>query len=419
MTINQKDKPDIVAVAKAAGVSISTVSRSFNHPNLLKPATRKKIDRAVQKLGYIRNRAAQVMHGRRSGTIGFVVPTIDNAIFAELIQSFSDGLDQRGFTMLIASHGFDLEREYKMLRKLMEHRVDGLALIGLEHSEATYQLIEQQGVPAVAIWNYSNDARLSCVGVENSEAGRLAARHLLDLGHRDIGLIFPDPAGNDRAHDRMHGALSELQRKKIEVPDKWRLEAPYSIADAKRACTALLDHSPHPTAILCGNDIIAQGVLYAAKHHAVRVPEDLSIMGIGDFKGSGEIEPPLSTIRIPAKRIGTLAAELITNFVTKNSEGPTAANCDLRIISRASTARPSTSKPKQEERTPQEIATSKLSCQPRDPGAATPKGCSPSHFTPLCGSQHSVNWAQNTRSHPICSVDIRICPLSHPLMVNW
>ena len=107
-----------------------------------------------------------------------------------------------------------------MLRKLMEHRVDGLALIGLEHSEATYQLIEQQSVPAVAIWNYADDARLSCVGVQNSEAGRLAAHHLLNLGDRDIGLIFPNPTGNDRVHDRLYGALEELRREKIQVPDR-------------------------------------------------------------------------------------------------------------------------------------------------------------------------------------------------------
>lgn len=338
MTLNQKDKPDIFDVANAARVSISTVSRSFNHPGLVKPTTRKKIDRAVQKLGYIRNRAAQVMHGRRSGTVGLVVPTIDNAIFAELIQSFSDELDQKGFTMLIASHGFDLDREYKMLRKLMEHRVDGLALIGLEHSETTYQLIAQQGVPAVAIWNYSDNARLSCVGVQNSEAGRLAARHLLDLGHRDIALIFPNPAGNDRARDRLHGALSEIEREQIKIPDEWRLEAPYSLADAKRACLPLLAQSPKPTAILCGNDIIAQGVLYAAKHHDIPVPNKLSIMGIGDFKGSGEIEPSLSTIHIPAKRIGALAAKQIANAITEDHSDKTATNCELRVIIRDSTA---------------------------------------------------------------------------------
>jgi len=337
MKRKQKDKPDIVDVAQLAGVSISTVSRRFNHPDLLKPATRKKIDRAVQKLGYIRNRAAQVMHGRRSGTIGLVVPTIDNAIFAELIQSFSDALDAKGFTMLIASHGFDLEREYTMLRKLMEHRVDGVAMIGLEHSDATYQLIEQQKLPCVAIWNYSTDARVSCVGVENRDAGRMAAQHLIDLGHRKIGLIFPDPTGNDRAHDRLNGALEVLQGAGVDVPDRWRLEAPYSIGDAKTASAAMLDQGNRPTAILCGNDIIGQGVLYAAAGLGLCVPSELSVMGVGDFKGSGEFEPSLSTVRIPAKRIGALAASQIADLVSGQSTGITATRCDLSVLSRAST----------------------------------------------------------------------------------
>jgi len=337
MSDKEKEKADIFDVAKAARVSISTVSRAFNHPNLVKPSTRKKIDLAVQKLGYIRNRAAQVMHGRRSGTIGLVVPTIDNAIFAELIQAFSDGLDREGFTMLIASHGFDLEREYLMLRKLLEHRVDGLALIGLEHAEAAYQLIDQQNIPVVAIWNYSETAPLPCVGVENAVAGRLAARHLVGLGHRDISLVFPNPNGNDRAYDRLQGALAELDAAGISVRPEWRLEAPYSIADAKMACRSLLEQPHRPTAILCGNDIIAQGAIYGAACTGLRVPQDLSVMGIGDFKGSGEMEPALSTIRIPAKRIGTLAARQIADSVTGHQTGSAATKCELRVLAREST----------------------------------------------------------------------------------
>ncbi|WP_188671440.1 LacI family DNA-binding transcriptional regulator [Neptunicoccus cionae] len=337
--LNSKGKPDIVAVAKAAGVSISTVSRSFNHPELLKPATRKKIDRAVQRVGYIRNRAAQVMHGRRTATIGLVVPTIDNAIFAELIQSFSAELDANGFTMLIASHGFDLDREYQMLRKLMEHRVDGIAVIGLEHSEASYKLIEQQDLPAVAIWNYAQGARLPCVGVQNLKAGRMAAQHLLDLGHRDIGLIFPETDGNDRAKDRLLGASEALQRAGVEVPADWQLEAPYNIAEAKRASASMLRHSSRPTAILCGNDIIAQGVLFAARSGGLDVPRDLSVMGIGDFKGSAEFEPSISTIRIPARQIGIVAAKLILDSVANLPENPNAFECDLVLAARGSTIR--------------------------------------------------------------------------------
>ncbi|MEM7091332.1 MAG: substrate-binding domain-containing protein, partial [Pseudomonadota bacterium] len=274
----------------------------------------------------------------RSATIGLVVPTIDNAIFAELIQSFSDKLDERGFTMLIASHGFDLDREYKMLRKLLEHRVDGLAMIGLEHSDATYQLIDQQNIPSVAIWNYAEDSRVSCIGVDNTDAGHLAARHLLSLGHRNIGLMFPDPTGNDRAQGRLTGAVDELRANQIEVPDKWRFEAPYSIREAKRAGIELLGQIDRPTAILCGNDIIAQGVLYAAGQLGLRVPQDLSVIGIGDFKGSGEVEPSLTTIRIPARRIGAVAGELIADSVAGLHSGVIARKFELQVITRKSTA---------------------------------------------------------------------------------
>ena len=124
------DRADIVAVAREAGVSISTVSRCFNHPDLVKASTRARVEDAVRRLGYIRNRAAQAMHGRRSGVIGLIAPTVDHTIFAELIQAFSEAVDAAGFTLLIATHGYDLDREYAVLRKLLEHRVDGVALIG-------------------------------------------------------------------------------------------------------------------------------------------------------------------------------------------------------------------------------------------------------------------------------------------------
>lgn len=330
-------KADIIDVAKAARVSASTVSRSFNHPELVNPATRKKINRAVEKLGYIRNRAAQSMHGRRSGTIGLIVPTINHTIFSEVIQAFSDAIDAAGFTLLIASHGYDLDREYATMRKLLEHRVDGVALIGLEHTEATFQLIEQQGIPAIAIWNYSDDAPMSCVGADNLEAGRMAAQHLLSLGHREIGLVFPRTTGNDRARQRLDGAMEKLAQHGVETPDRWRTEAPYSIAQAKRATLELLSQAPRPTALLCGNDVIAQGALYAAQNAGLRIPDDISIIGIGDFKGSEDLEPALTTISIPAHDIGTIAGEAFTCMITEGETEPLKFKCDLVCVTRATT----------------------------------------------------------------------------------
>ena len=319
MTLKQNTKADIVDVARRAKVSPSTVSRSFNHPHLVNPATRKKIDAAVKRLGYIRNRAAQSMHGRRSGTIGFIVPTIDHAIFAEVVQSFSETVEAEGFTILMASHGYDLGREYAVLRKFLEHRVDGIALIGLEHSEDTFQLIDQQAIPALAIWNYDPDSRMSCVGADNRAAGQMAAQCLLEHGHRDIGVAFPRTVGNDRAQGRFDGAMALLSKSGVEIPENWLVEVPYSVSKAKAACLELLSQPHLPTALLCGNDVIAQGAIFAAQNLGLRVPEDISVIGIGDFKGSEDMEPALSTIRIPARRIGESAGELIVKLISGGS----------------------------------------------------------------------------------------------------
>ncbi len=334
MTEKPNKKADIVAVARAARVSISTVSRSYNHPELVKPATRKKIDAAVRRLGYIRNRAAQTMHGIRSGTIGVIVPTIDHAIFAEVVQAFSDAVDAQGFTLLVASHGYDLEREYAVMRKFLEHRVDGIALIGQTHSQETFQLIASQAIPAMTIWNYAPDAPLSCVGADNRAAGRMAAGHIARLGHRDIGIVFPPTAGNDRAMDRQTGALGALAQAGITVRDAWSVEAPYSISAAKEAVGQLLAAPHRPSALICGNDVLAQGAIYAALRAGLRVPEDLSVIGIGDFKGSREMEPALTTVRLPARRIGLMAGERLAHSIIHAERDVTRICCDIELLVR-------------------------------------------------------------------------------------
>ena len=339
MADKNKKNVDIVDVANAAKVSISTVSRSFNHPDLVKPATRKKIDRAVRKLGYIRNRAAQTMHGIRSGTIGLVVPTIDNAIFAEVIQAFSDSVAAQGFTMLIASHGYDLETEYAVLRKFLEHRVDGVALVGVDHSAETYQLIDHQGIPAMTIWNYDRTSRLSCVGADNAEAGSMAARHLIDLGHREIAVIFPPVAGNDRARARRDGALSELSKACPHLPPEWTGQARYSIADSKEAVVKLLQAKRRPTAILCGNDVLAFGAIHAARRLQIDVPQALSVIGIGDFKGAGEMEPGLTTVRLPAREIGETAGDQLARSIIENSPALQRTNCPITLVDRDTCSR--------------------------------------------------------------------------------
>jgi len=332
------DTIDIVAVAKEAGVSISTVSRSYNHPDLVKAATRRRIEKAIEKLGYIRNRAAQTIHGIRSGTIGLVVPTIDHAIFAEVVQAFSDSVDEAGFTILLASHGYDLGREYAVLRKFLEHRVDGIALIGLDHPGEVFRLIEQQDIPAILIWNYEPVTPLPCVGADNFMAGRMIAEHILELGHRDIALVLPPLEGNDRAGGRAFGISETLKDAGVDVPDAWRLETPYSISAAKRDVHHVLGQSHRPSAIICGNDVLAWGALYGAKAHGLSVPDGISIAGIGDFKGSKELEPALTTVRLPAQQIGRNAGQAIAMAITQPGTVIENQHCAPELVVRATCA---------------------------------------------------------------------------------
>ena len=331
----------IVQVAQRAGVSPATVSRAFNHPSLVRADTRERISDAVDELGYIRNRAARSIHGKRSGTIGIIVPTVDNAIFSRLIQSFSDALNREGFTLLLAAHGYDLEREKGLLRSFLEHRVDGIAVIGLDHEDATFGLIEARQVPAVALWNHDSESRMSCVGPENRQAGYLAAQHLVELGHRRIGLLFPPTEGNDRAAGRLEGALALLSEHGIEVPDCWRIESIYSVAAAKRASCDLFDGGDVPTGLVAGNDVLAQGAVFAAVESSVTVPGQLSVVGIGDFSGSSEMTPSLSTVRLPAAEIGEAGAEVLLDLVrSERRHRLIRCNLAVELVARASTAAP-------------------------------------------------------------------------------
>ena len=332
---------DIVHVARRAGVSPATVSRAFNHPSLVRADTRARISAAVDELGYIRNRAARSIHGKRSGTIGLIVPTVDNAIFSRLIQSFSDALNRGGFTLLLAAHGYDLGREKDLLRSFLEHRVDGIAVIGLDHEDATFALIETRQVPAVALWNHDGESRMSCVGPENRHAGYLAAQHLADLGHRRIGLLFPPVRGNDRAAARLEGAEALLGERGIAVPGRWRIEAVYSVAAAKRACVDLIGGDDLPTGLVAGNDVLAQGAVFAATERAVGVPDRMSVVGIGDFSGSAEMTPSLTTVRLPAAEIGAAGADVLLELVRSERHRPLVRrNLPLELVARASTAPP-------------------------------------------------------------------------------
>lgn len=309
---SRKGAPGILDVAARAGVSGASVSRYFNSPDVVRPQTRQRIEQAARELGYIRDRMAGVLHGKMSGTVGLIVPTIDSAIFAELIEAFSTELHQHDRTMLIASHNYDLILEVDIVRSLLERRIDAVALVGRDHDVAVIEMLKIRNIPVVTLWNSKGVDSIVSIGTDNHQGAMQVTQHLIELHHTDIAILFPDTTCNDRARDRKAGALDALNAAGIDIPSHRDQPCEYDMAQAKALAMQILTEDA-PSAFICGNDVIAHGVIHGAIRLGLNVPRDLSVVGIGDFRGSSAIEPPLTTVRLPARRIGQMAASVLVD----------------------------------------------------------------------------------------------------------
>ena len=296
-------------VARAAGVSLSTASRALSDPGLVHPRTRERIDDAVRMLGYVPHGAARALASRRSRTVGAVVPTLDNPIFAHSIQALQRALAEAGYTLLLASHEYDATTEFEVTRALVERGVDGLALVGTDHSPELYQFLTRSGVPFELTWAIDPDRHHYCVGFSNRLASIRVTQHLLALGHREFAMVSGYTVHNDRARERVAGVREALAAHGLELPERRYVETAFSVSSGRAALAELLARGPAPTAIACGNDLLAFGVLLECAARGIAVPGHMSVAGFDDIELAAEVSPPLTTIHIPTADIGRRAAE--------------------------------------------------------------------------------------------------------------
>lgn len=296
-------------VARAAEVSLSTASRALSEPALVHPQTRERVAAAVRMLGYVPHGVARALASRRSRTVGAVVPTLDNPIFAHSTQALQRALAEAGYTLLLASHEYDPDTEFKVTRALVERGVDGLALVGTDHSPELYGFLAHSGVPFELTWAIDPDRHHHCIGFSNRLGSIRITQHLLDHGHRDIAMVSGYTAHNDRARERATGVREALAAHGIAMPAHRYAETAFSVASGRAALVTLLTGRPAPTAIACGNDLLAFGVLLECASRGIDVPRQMSVVGFDDIELAAEVAPPLTTIHIPTATIGRRAAE--------------------------------------------------------------------------------------------------------------
>lgn len=304
-----RDTARLSDVARAAEVSLSTASRALADPTLVRPETREKVRQAAEMLRYVPHGAARALASRRSRTIGAVVPTLDNPIFANSTQALQRSLGEAGYTLLLASHEYDPQTEISVTRALVERGVDGLVFVGTDHSPEFFQLLAQSGVLFELTWAIDPNGHHHCVGFSNRVAAIRIAQHLLDLGHTKLAMISGYTANNDRARERVAGVRDALAARGLALAEDHLVETAFSVGSGRAALRELLARDSSVTAVVCGNDILALGALVEAAASGVAVPRQLSVTGFDDIELAGEISPALTTIRIPTAEIGRRAAE--------------------------------------------------------------------------------------------------------------
>lgn len=324
-----------------AGVSTATVSRCLNQPDRVKQPTRDQVQQAIDELGYTPHFGARALASNQTGTVGAVIPTMDNAIFARGLQAVEEELAAAGSTLLVATSNYDPDRELEQIKALIARGIDGLILIGESRPPATYEFLNRREVRFLLAWCWSPNSDHVCVGFDNRQAACQLAEQVIAFGHRDICMIAGIGAWNDRATARLDGVRDALLGAGLSLRDDQIEEAQYTLEDGAAACKRILDRHPQTTAIICGNDVLAVGAMKATKARGLIVPDDISVCGFDNIDLAKAVEPQLTTVQVPHRRMGRAAATHLLK-VSKSSKKPHSIRFETKIIHRATLAPPKT-----------------------------------------------------------------------------
>ena len=327
--------PTLQDVADLAAVSTATVSRCLNNSGHVTEKTRLKVQQAIQTLGYSPNFGAQALAAKRTNTIGAIIPTMENAIFARGMQAFQETLAENGITLIIASCSYRPELEEEQIRSLVARGADALLLIGQSRPAATYQFLARRNIPYILAWAHKKNSQHCYIGFDNQAAAQTITRQVLELGHRNLGVIVGLTRNNDRARDRIIGIEHAIADYGAQTTPLQVIEAEYTFQEGAKALDQLLANPTPPTAVICGNDVLAVGAVKRAKQLGLAVPEDLSITGFADIEVSELIDPELTTVHVPHREMGIAAAKSLIAML--KTQTPVESHLlETRIINRQS-----------------------------------------------------------------------------------
>lgn len=326
-------------VAAAAGVSLGTVSNVLNRPERVKPGTRERVERAMAQLGFVRNEQARQLRAGTSRAVGYVMLDATNPFFTDVAQGIELAAEAADLSLFLCNSNNSAAREDTHVGRLLQQRVQGILITPVNPESPALAAAARQGLPVVLVDRTRRDNAFCSVSVDDVLGGRLAAHHLIELGHRRVAFIG-GAMNIGQVRERLQGAREIWADSGLPAEDLVVLEtADLSIREGLAAGERLAGVPNRPTAAFCANDMLALGLLQRSIGLGLSVPGDLAIIGFDDIDFAGAAAVPLSSVRQPRLELGRSAAKLLLEETAEPGHDHHQLVFNPEVVARASTAR--------------------------------------------------------------------------------
>ena len=328
-------------VANRAGVSKSTVSHVLNKTRAVEEATRQKVLSAVEELGYRPSQVARSLISKRTKTAGLLISDVSNPFYPDVILGVEEIAFANDYSIFLCNTNYDLERGLKLVQSLVDKSVDGILFMSSSMSLQMVQEAVENRIHAVVLdWEENNLEELASTITINFESGiQQAVRHLIELGHQRIAHIS-GPLNLWTAQVRKNAFLKALEQNGVCASQAIIIEGDLRIEGGRKAFEQLYQLNPRPSAVLAANDLMALGVLWAARNAGLDLPRDLAVVGLDEIDLASKVSPSLSTVALPRREIGKMAMRLLLEMIGEGKEATKSRlTVDTTFVLRQSTQR--------------------------------------------------------------------------------
>lgn len=323
-------------VAKLAGVSVATVSRALQKPELVSLKTRNKVLSAIKKLDYRPNLMAAKFRSGKSGNLVVLVPTVANLFFARVISGMQEAAHKRSYSILLCNTFGNPEMEEGYAKMVHTFQADGVIQLRAHNPFRTEGAEGNAALPMVNACEVLDDTTVPTVALDNRAAARAMTEHLLQLGHRRIAVI-KGPRNSPLTRDRLAGYRDALEEAGIAFDESLLCPGDFTLHSGHKAAGVLIDRNERPTAIFCENDEMAIGAIQRLKQSGLRVPDDISVAGFDDIAFAPFSDPSLTTIAQPAEEFGSTAVSLLIDLLEGRIKKAPKVILPFELVVRAST----------------------------------------------------------------------------------